>query len=377
MGDEEKSVVGIGVVEQGIRDECEDFIVRVRYGKGWLFGVFDGHAGKAVSQFCAEKLVECLDEIGGEDWNEKLAKVFVVLQERICLDVAIINEGTTAVIGFVGEDMKIYIGVVGDARAMIVDVVGNEVMNVGGGVAVVKDMMGEEFKKHGIREDCKLEKYITRTQFYDGVRYCPEWEYYRQVLKMSFKKIDGAFYIQAGIQQLQPLRALGDKNATGLIRVPELYSWVLTGEQLRRGKLVFTSDGLENHKAVMPEKLAKMLVSPFDTLFEVKELFRGTCLDIDKSKYVREGKIDVVMDPKWERGVKVKKVLEIFAGLVKAVECDIRKYDKEWASKLMLYYPKFVSAVMRGENTLELIVFLAIMLISDDNISIIAFDLGR
>ena len=121
---------------QGWRMEMEDAHVCstniLGLDKGSFFGVFDGHAGSKVSQYCSENLLDCVMEkykkaTGDPDDDVKslssgIRDGFLQLDDKLKLDPTWANgedrSGTTAIVVMITPE-KVFFGNCGDSRALL------------------------------------------------------------------------------------------------------------------------------------------------------------------------------------------------------------------------------------------------------------------
>ena len=85
---------------------------------GWLLGVFDGHEGSAVSEFCADKATDFFNLTSAynlEDALKNLMRELVSNTERF-------EDGSTASIAFVAEShRRVSIAILGDSPVLVSD----------------------------------------------------------------------------------------------------------------------------------------------------------------------------------------------------------------------------------------------------------------
>lgn len=349
------------IVEQGTRDYCEDVVILTQYEDGILQGVFDGHSGVELAQYCADNLVKTLDKFSKIDWKEKFHYALIDLQSQIDNDYKLSKScaGTTAVIAFINNNYDIYVTCLGDSRAMIVDMKSGEIMKKkDGGLIEIKDMMENEFNKYNIKINNTNNFYITRSHNYNGINN-PEYEYYTQVHNIRFKKTGEVYYADFLDISLQPLRGIGDFDAKNFIRKPELYYWKLTPNQVEHASLILISDGFENNDALQPDKLAKFLSNP--------------------GKFIRDAILftDVPLIKEYISDIDTELcTLDIMKHILEKIYTCLD--DEHWIDVLKNAFTKFKKAYLLYENSfskeldqlLQMVVNYAILLGSHDNITI-------
>eukprot|EP00195_Chlamydomonas_chlamydogama_P007383 CAMPEP_0202904626 /NCGR_PEP_ID=MMETSP1392-20130828/30372_1 /ASSEMBLY_ACC=CAM_ASM_000868 /TAXON_ID=225041 /ORGANISM="Chlamydomonas chlamydogama, Strain SAG 11-48b" /LENGTH=469 /DNA_ID=CAMNT_0049592355 /DNA_START=121 /DNA_END=1530 /DNA_ORIENTATION=+ len=107
----------------GMRDYQEDASLVSQLGQNALFGVFDGHGGACVSNFCAQNMADCIAQklsCASSSSQEATAvqEAFVSLDEQMSQQVQGDQGGSTAVIVLVNED-RILCANCGDSRAVL------------------------------------------------------------------------------------------------------------------------------------------------------------------------------------------------------------------------------------------------------------------
>jgi hypothetical protein len=357
-------------IERGVRGECEDVSLCMPYDGGIIEAVFDGHKSVLIANFCSQNLPSTLDKFPKVSWDDrKLHYAVMELQDMVAEKFPKKNFGTTAVIAFISSTYDIYIACIGDARAMLVDTSTGEIMKLReGGMIKVDDCMEEEFKKYDIKVVEDATSYITRSHCYSGFS-TPEYEYYRRVHKVKFVSMAGVYYAELGESALQPLRAIGDTSIKCLIRVPQLYCWRLNGNQMKDAGLILMSDGFENHEVLVPNKMAMFMANPMKYLNDPLNFTEGTF--ISKYKYINSNDIKSLSTLEAIRYIYNKLIAQI-------------KGDSEWVTTLGATIGKFERAFLKfgtgsirtdSYKTIELAMYLSIMLGSDDNMTLLFTDL--
>ena len=105
----------------GMEDAHVVFEVRGDPNKAIVFGVFDGHGGKEVAQFCKENLQEILESqesLKQQNYEEALKKTFFQMDDKVKNEEYAEMAGTTACVVLVTND-SIYCANSGDSRAVL------------------------------------------------------------------------------------------------------------------------------------------------------------------------------------------------------------------------------------------------------------------
>lgn len=354
------------IIEPGVRQKCEDISFSQPYEDGIVMAVFDGHNGVEIAKYCSDNLMTLIQKFNHIHWNERLYYVVMELQNLVS-GLPYSFCGTTAVITYINKLHEIYVACIGDCRAIVMDTNTGEVMKLDGGEIVVRDMMEEEFSKNDIKTETSNNEYITRSHCYTGVKNCDS-EYYSKIQNIKFICMNGAYYANFPGLQMEPLRAIGDTHAKELIRKPELYYWRLNRKQIDNATLLLMSDGFENHDVFTPNKLTAFLKDPIVYLNDPSTLTDG--IFIKKFGYISDSDI------------KSSSALEVIKNIYSKISTLVKK-DKEWyntltdaMAKFEEIYKSFNGTIKTNpKKTMELSVYLSILLGSDDNITLMVADL--
>lgn len=373
-----------GIIEMGVRDECEDTSICCDYEKGTLIGVFDGHGGCDVSDFCCQNIVKALDVYKDLKWEERLRKAVLYIQNDL-RKTKISAQGTTATITYIDKDKNIFVATLGDTKAMLINNKGEIIKcDEKNGVNIMIDHMDKEFGEHKIENTNKDEKFITVSHNYMGKNTC-EYEYYTRVFGKKFIEKHGTHYMvisSSVFSMIQPLRVLGNITTKILINEPVVYSWRLADELKKNSSLIVMSDGLENHLAFTPEKIGAFLNNPINYLKDFDHMLGGTF--IEKYDFIKPHNLPhdkkTICDTKENRLVKTM-ICANFKEIVDKL-CSVLKNDIKWVKKLHDAFEKFKSVfadfqenyniTTEPKKTLRLITLVAVLLGSDDNITIMS-----
>jgi len=310
-------------VEQGAKKECEDVVFSELYQDGIIQAVFDGHSGSEVAKFCANNLIRTLDKFSSVYWNEKLYYVLLDLQSQIdnCCEFDDCSAGTTAVIVYIDKDFNIYVACIGDSRAMIVDTRSREIMkSKHEGSIQICDTMEHEFKKHDIKVITASDRYITRPHCYSG-KIIPEYEYYTQVHGIKFNESETGYYADFhGLASMQPLRSIGDNEIEDMIRMPELYQWKLSRDDIDSCCLIMISDGFESNGAFTIDELAMFVSDPFKFLHDIASVINEDFL-VKENTHSHDNSMDHLLTSD-----SIERLFDITAAHV--------KQDKQWMETL-------------------------------------------
>lgn len=108
----------------GMEDAHVAFAVKGDPNGAFVYGVFDGHGGKEVAEFCKENIQKILEENLSslknvdDKYKEALKKTFFALDEKVHKQDYADMTGTTACVVIVTKD-KIYCSNSGDSRAVL------------------------------------------------------------------------------------------------------------------------------------------------------------------------------------------------------------------------------------------------------------------
>ena len=89
--------------------------------KAMLFGVFDGHGGKEVAEFCKEHFTEKLQAAGAfqaADYAKALTQAFLNLDATLKSEDYSTDTGSTSVVVLITPE-KIFCANAGDSRAVL------------------------------------------------------------------------------------------------------------------------------------------------------------------------------------------------------------------------------------------------------------------
>lgn len=363
------------ITHQGARETCEDKQVHHRYLNGdLLMGIFDGHGGSTVSDYCANNLIRIFNSLpGGMPDDEKLGHSIKKLNGEIKEQNLTPMQGSTGVIAYISEETGVInVANIGDTMAFILDASELDVMKTSKGTLnKYKDFLTSDSnravsysyktKAHAIHEpdDGKLEQ-----------------EYYKKH-DLKIKQSDGSYYLNLYDDvYLQPLRVIGDFEYDVLIREPDIYKWKI--KNTSANYLVMISDGFENHNAFDCSKMSFFLINPILALLNIKYMVEDTVL-------LKSGEIKMsslkILEP--ENYKNKKKAMDNIKSNFDIISCKSKRSvfsDIVWYKAIVKAHGDMFSLLDKFElnwniknrprEVLELLAIVSIMLGSDDNLSI-------
>jgi serine/threonine protein phosphatase PrpC len=279
--------------------------------------------------------VKTLDKFTHIAWPNRLSRVISDLHDQLLETYPSGRDGTTAIIVYIPpfsqdpEIQEIYVACLGDARAMIINTKNGEILKVTdhGSITICETL---DYKSSSESKASGKTDYITRAHIFDGDKDNIEYKYYTEVKKLKFiAQGGGVYYLKTndGIA-LQPLRSIGDFNVRSLIRTPELYTWKIPKEQLKYSTLLVVSDGFDNHEALIPSKLATLISNPHKFFANPMAFTDGIFLR--KFNYIKPDDI------------KSTTIIGTFKNILDKLQVVI-KNDDNWIKTMQSTYLKFVT----------------------------------